>query len=537
MVAPVVQQDTPVIDDELLAQAIIEGEADGKEKMRTVGLADLIMQVNSLRLSFRNLRNIDNLNGFKTLTKLCLDNNKLTKIENLGCLPNLVWLDLSFNKISIIEGLDKLTKLADLSLCDNNLEVIQNLNNSTNLQCLSVGRNNIKSFDNVIYLRKFENLRLLNLEGNPICKEADYRMLTIAYLDFLKYLDYSMIRKDEVDIAKEQFQSELLDLEKKDAVEKDRLEQERASIISHRELGAANLLVCDTITSDLTNIPEMNKIKSVPIFNELTDNFKLALLGLIDVYKSNGLTKFELKSTQIVKYEKMVAELRHQGEANQRALVENFIREKKRTLNKLSERIVPNPATGSIAEPLTEEDLTPLRNHLEGLFKEILSQEIRQSDQTEELLDSFETKYLEIKAHFLDIQQQFFRSVEEAEGKYTRETFDYGAELVEQSANDTLPDDIDEEVEGLLSDKDQFMELLNNAHDNRMSVIFKREGESKANEEKKFNEMLTRYREEENIRNRNRVLELHNMVDKAKSQLDAIYDKSIEEDYDDADAS
>ena len=132
MVAPVVQQDTPVIDDELLAQAIIEEEPDGKEKMRTIGLGDLIMQVQQLRLSFRNLRQIDNLNGFKSLTKLCLDNNKLSKIENLSCLPNLTWLDLSFNKLNVIEGLEKLTKLTDLSLCNNNLEVIQNINNSNN---------------------------------------------------------------------------------------------------------------------------------------------------------------------------------------------------------------------------------------------------------------------------------------------------------------------------------------------------------------------------------------------------------------------
>jgi len=411
------------------------------------------------------------------------------------------------------------------------------LNNSTNLQCLSVGKNNIKSFDNVIYLRKFQKLRLLNLEGNPICKEVDYRMLTIAYLDFLKYLDYSMIRIDEVEIAKEQFQSELLDLEKKDAIERDRLEQEKAAVINQRELGAANLLVCETITSDLTNVPEMIKVKSVPAFNELTDNYKLALLSLIDVYKSNGLAKFELKSKQIVTYEKLVTELRMKGETKQRALVEDFIREKKRTLNKLSERIIPNPTTGNIAEPLTQEDLLPLRTHLEELFKEILSQEIRQFDQTEELLDSFETKYLEIKAHFLDLQQQFFRDVEAAEEKYTEEIREAGEYLVEECANGTLPDEIDEEIEGLFADKDQLLELLNNAHDNRMNIIFKQEGESKTNEDKKFNEILSRYREEENTRNRIRVLKLHNMVEKAKAQLDAIYDKSIAEDYDDVDAT
>ena len=70
-----------------------------------------------------------------------------------------------------------------------------------------------------------------------------------------------------------------------------------------------------------------------------------------------------------------------------------------------------------------------------------------------------------------------------------------------------------------------------------MNIIFKQEAESKINKEKKFNDILKRYREEEDTRNRNRILELHNMVEKAKAQLDAIYNKSIAEDYDDVDAS
>lgn len=40
-------------------------EADGKERMRTIGLPDMIMQALSLRLSFRHIRKIDNLHGFR----------------------------------------------------------------------------------------------------------------------------------------------------------------------------------------------------------------------------------------------------------------------------------------------------------------------------------------------------------------------------------------------------------------------------------------------------------------------------------------
>jgi Leucine-rich repeat (LRR) protein len=39
----------------------------------------------------------------RSLTKLCLDNNKITKIENIEFLVSLTWLDLSFNHIEKIE--------------------------------------------------------------------------------------------------------------------------------------------------------------------------------------------------------------------------------------------------------------------------------------------------------------------------------------------------------------------------------------------------------------------------------------------------
>jgi hypothetical protein len=40
-------------------------EADGKDKMKVLGLPDTIMQAPSLKLSFRHIRKIDNLEGFR----------------------------------------------------------------------------------------------------------------------------------------------------------------------------------------------------------------------------------------------------------------------------------------------------------------------------------------------------------------------------------------------------------------------------------------------------------------------------------------
>jgi len=81
-------------------------------------------EATDLLLSFRNIMKIDNLQGFNSLLKLCLDNNAISEIQNLDHLEHLEWLDLSFNSISKIEGLSKLTNLKDVTFFANKIEEI-----------------------------------------------------------------------------------------------------------------------------------------------------------------------------------------------------------------------------------------------------------------------------------------------------------------------------------------------------------------------------------------------------------------------------
>ena len=90
---------------------------------------------------------------------------------------------------------------------------IENLNNLTNLSILSMGNNNITKIENVLYLRRFRNLRLIKLAGNPICNDTEYRPYVISHVKNLKYLDYRMVSEQAVNAAKEHYQDELLEIE------------------------------------------------------------------------------------------------------------------------------------------------------------------------------------------------------------------------------------------------------------------------------------------------------------------------------------
>ena len=102
-----------VIDEDLIKAACDEerkyalrakAAAQGTEMTAAAPLkiSEIMNEVDTLRLSFKNIVKIDNLTGFEKLTTLCLDNNGIEDICNLEACANLKWLDLSFNKITEI---------------------------------------------------------------------------------------------------------------------------------------------------------------------------------------------------------------------------------------------------------------------------------------------------------------------------------------------------------------------------------------------------------------------------------------------------
>lgn len=54
----------------------------------------------------------------------------------------------------------------------------------------------------MIYLRKFKNLRTLNLTGNPVCDNEVYAMFIAAYLPNLVYLDFRLVEENNVRISR-----------------------------------------------------------------------------------------------------------------------------------------------------------------------------------------------------------------------------------------------------------------------------------------------------------------------------------------------
>lgn len=96
--------------------------------------------------------------------------------------------------------------MTDLSLFSNEITELGGLENLCELNVLSVGKNKIKSFDTAIkYLKPLKNkLEVLKIRDNDFCDAKDYqedfktyRLMPIALLKNLKYLDYELIETSE----------------------------------------------------------------------------------------------------------------------------------------------------------------------------------------------------------------------------------------------------------------------------------------------------------------------------------------------------
>ena len=179
----------------------------------------------NLYLHFQGFRKIQNLDSFINLQVLYLENNSINKIENLDKLIDLRCLYLQNNFIKEIEGLDNNTKLCILNLSNNKIKTIKNMNKLQKLENFYISKNDLStvqdlenllelkslslldiqnnSFSNnsnelLTFLDKIENLRVLYLKGNEICRSIpNYRRTLIIKLTHITYLDDKPVKQED----------------------------------------------------------------------------------------------------------------------------------------------------------------------------------------------------------------------------------------------------------------------------------------------------------------------------------------------------
>jgi hypothetical protein len=491
-----------------------------EEAARNIDLSDA--QV--LKLSYKNICDIDHLEGLVRLHTLALDNNVVARIENLGHLTNLMWLDLSFNNITKIEGLETLVNLKDLTLFHNQIETVENLEALQNLECLSLGKNRIKSLDCIGYLRAFPKLRLLNLEGNSLCNEEEYRLYVLGFIPQLDYLDFVMVGEDERVRAIDTFQDELMILQEKEVIEKTTKDREASQKAERALLKAANLSVVQNLFEDmLEEDSELSKLRMIAGVNEMLEDYQDKVNEACEEFRTVGLEQHDLRIQERTMFENTVKKSRDVAASKARSLVEDFKSEKAKTVVEVMStvaRIAEEDSKFSGMEDLhhAQKMLRDMLARVDGLADELIGIEVKQLEMQDKMLNEFESRYGDIKNRNLELQNNCFRKVEDDETEYSRQLGELCNSLAEKLANGEL-DHFTEEARELIGNKEVLDTAIQGSNDIHIGKLLAREDETRAEEMAMFKNALAEYKAEKLEKSRARLAEIKTLQAELKADL------------------
>ncbi|XP_050953690.1 protein phosphatase 1 regulatory subunit 42 isoform X2 [Labeo rohita] len=215
---------------------------------RSESLQQYLKKLTHLNFSNKSIEDIDDLSICRNLTVLYLYDNQISQICNLGFASNLTHLYMQNNNISCIENLSSLHNLSKLFLGGNSITVVEGLEELKNLKelhvegqklpcgeklvfdprsisslsealcILNISKNNIDEIWDLAPLRKLSHLyatdnqlrdmqeletvfsqwsqlRLLDLNRNPVCHKPKYRDRLITACKILEDLDGKQINE------------------------------------------------------------------------------------------------------------------------------------------------------------------------------------------------------------------------------------------------------------------------------------------------------------------------------------------------------
>ncbi|XP_039255654.1 dynein regulatory complex subunit 3-like [Styela clava] len=505
-----------VIDDEMLRKAVEEQgpkeEAGRIAKQEGIDYKDVL----SLRLDFRNILKIDNLWQFTKLTKLQLDDNIIEKIEGLDQLVNLVWLDLSFNNIEVLEGLSKLTKLEDLTLYSNRISRLENMDSLKNLHVLSVGNNKLNQLDNLIYLRRFTNLRTLNLSGCPVCDDPGYRLFTVAYLSHLVYLDFRLIDEDTRNKAHNLYENKLGELmhnEKQKEKELERKKEEEQELQNEKDAYVEYLNGSFLFDSLYTEDPEGQKLATLPGLEEMLQDFKDKFIDVCHKIYEYGMKEHGRRTHEVDEFMQCVADAKVENKKLGTTDIDKFEQYKRKVF---AELVVTSDAT------ILESKISEYHETVNKLWDTLMAFEMQLVDQLEETIKDFERNLADMMTSFVEYVQGLISQIRELENNHNEKLLEMSMVILEKVVKNEMEEELPEDIRMLFVDKETIVNAIGASHDVHLLKIDNREDDIVTRSGAWLTALIAKIHAEETTRNRKRVVEISNYIDHLREDVDTL---------------
>ncbi|KAJ3369772.1 Dynein regulatory complex subunit 3 [Allomyces arbusculus] len=501
-----------VIDDELLAKAVNEqASGDAAEIARKEGID--LHEVTCLRLDYKNILKIDNLWQFDSLTKLQLDNNIIEKIEGIGHLKNLKWLDLSFNNIAVIEGLDGLTQLTDLSLFNNRIAKLQNMDHLVHLNVLSIGNNDIQDMTALAYLSRFDNLRLLNVAGNPLCKNQDYKSFLLSRLKALKYLDYRLVEPAAITAAREKYIDDIIAIEEEQKITT-KADLERAALADQAaQLRSAFLPGINTLFETMfsTDTDYARLLPLAPgVLGDLQATFATAFATTVTDLTAQAHAHRALRAQELAEFHDSVASTTRATDAVAAQIVADFMHDRKARLRAVAAAKTPRDADEAVAS---------VKSRIQQAADELMALELNQVEQFEDLVKELERNYTDLAGGIKEVGTTAFAKLRELENEFQEKVGEAVMAAFERQAKADL-EEVEDAVRDLLRDKDAVANHLTGSHDHRLGKIDAQEEAFSSGLAKDVDSKMAAVHQNETTRSRSRLREIIMFAERCHQEIE-----------------
>ncbi|KAM7352445.1 tbCMF46 isoform 2-T2 [Cochliomyia hominivorax] len=519
-----------IISKQMIEKSYLEDGYKGEEARLHQMEPVIYERITALRLDFRNILRIDHLWILPNLTKLSLNSNKIEVIENIEILVNLKELDLSFNYIERIENLEKLINLEVLSLFSNMITKLENFDTLEKLIIFSVGNNLINSTDGIERLRFLKNLKVLNLEGNPISKDSKFCLADYiaAILPQLKYYEYVAIKDEDRQRAKKRYYRELREIESNEEIElqsraqraKEEQDAERLSSSFVEHLNEHQLFESLWKGDDDGHILMM--VGSAA--DDLAEEYDKDIFELTQEIYKLGLQKFEERQLEIEEFTTCMEEGHLEVQQMGHKILEEFQQYKD---NIFEEAIVCHKfleARIIRGEEIETEESIEYSDKLDRLtlqfddmvnkvWQELMRQELHLHETTEETIIIFQRRLQEMVAKFVEQAQTFFGQLRDIAVNFSENL----GEIVNRyiATKLALQDfkGVPEPLRICMEDREAIANLIAGMKDYHTQRIDEREDRLMTRSKSFIDDLIEQLNKDELARNRTKILEINTFLD------------------------
>ncbi|KAJ3321556.1 Dynein regulatory complex subunit 3 [Boothiomyces sp. JEL0866] len=425
----------------------------------------------------------------------------------------LDYKNLSFNNITEIEGLNSLTKLTDLTLFNNRISKIANMDDLVNLQVFSIGNNNIQTIEGLAYLIKFESLRVLNLTGNPVHKNPNYKNYCLAHFKNLKYLDYRLIDQESIAIAREKHIDSIISQEEEEKINAKRKQEQKRKQELDKLHQKAHILSIDSLFDRMFDEDQDYK-RLLPIapaiLSDMKEEYRAKFEIVVKELKHFVLKKSQEKQDETNAIWACLENVKSTSDKECLHKLEVFHHKKKQLIKIVQVSRNPKEIDDTIKE---------LRDITLNLSDFLMNAEMIIVEQFEEVLKDFERSYTEICNSIGECGQSSFARLRDLENEYL-EKFTENIQVMYERFNKGDAEEVDDEIRDIMSDKDVLMNAVNSSHDFRMLKLDQQEDGLVTGLAKDLESIVKDMYSNEIKRNRDRVSEILALLDKSNAEID-----------------